>query len=62
MRLEQFRGTFRGPGKMDGSVVNWLNGPLFQAVGAHLGYDVHLEPFRYREKSNIVVLTTSQRP
>jgi hypothetical protein len=59
--LEQYRGAFRGPGKMDGSVVNWLNGPLFRAVGAHLGYTVHLEPFRYRERSNIVVLTTSPK-
>jgi hypothetical protein len=60
--LEQYRGTFRGPGKMDGSIVNWLNGPLLRAVGDHLGYTVHLEPFRrYREKSNIVVLTTTQK-
>ncbi len=60
--LEQYRGTFRGPGKMDGSIVNWLNGPLFRAVGDHLGYAVHFEPFRrYREKSNTVVLTTTQK-
>ncbi len=59
--LEQYRGTFRGPGKLDGAIVNWLNGPLFQLVGAHLGYQVHLEPFRYRERSNTVVLTTSQK-
>jgi hypothetical protein len=25
--------TFRGPGKIEGSIVNWLNGPLFQMVG-----------------------------
>ena len=60
--LEQYRGTFRGPGKMDGSIVNWLNGPLFRAVGDHLGYADHFEPFRrYREKSNTVVLTTTQK-
>ena len=33
--FEQYRGSFRGPGKMDGSIVNWLNGPLFRAVGDH---------------------------
>ena len=33
--LDQYRGAFRGPGKMDGSIVNWLNGPLFRLVGAH---------------------------
>jgi hypothetical protein len=60
--LDQYRGTFRGPGKMDGSIVNWLNGPLFRLVGAHLGYTVQIEPFsRYRAKSNTAVLTTSQR-
>jgi hypothetical protein len=42
--------------------VNWLNGPLLRAVGNHLGYSVHFEPFRrYREKSNTVVLTTTQK-
>lgn len=25
--------TFRGPGKIEGSIVNWLNGPLLQMVG-----------------------------
>jgi hypothetical protein len=60
-KLEDFQGSFRGPGKMDGSIVNWLNGPLFQLVGAHMGYDVRLDPFRYRERSNIVVLTTSPK-
>jgi hypothetical protein len=60
--LDQYRGTFRGPGKMDGSIVNWLNGPLFRLVGAYLGYTVNIEPFsRYRAKSNTAVLTTSQR-
>jgi hypothetical protein len=60
--LEQYRGTFRGPGKMDGSIVNWLNGPLLRALGDHLGYAVHFEPFRrYRAKSNTVVLTTTQK-
>src|SRR3954470_7413132 len=60
--LEQYRGSFRGPGKMDGSIVNWLNGPLLRAVGDYHGYTVHFEPFRrYREKSNIVVLTTTQK-
>jgi hypothetical protein len=60
-RFAQFQGAFRGPGKLDGSIVNWLNGHLFQLVGAHMGYDVHLEPFSYRDKSNIVILTTSQK-
>ncbi|HMI70019.1 MAG TPA: hypothetical protein VK510_08490 [Solirubrobacteraceae bacterium] len=28
--------TFRGPGKIGGSIVNWLNSPLFQMVGERL--------------------------
>jgi hypothetical protein len=28
--------SFRGPGKVEGSIVNWLNGPLFQMVGERL--------------------------
>jgi len=24
--------SFRGPGKLEGSIVNWLNGPLFRQV------------------------------
>jgi hypothetical protein len=28
--------SFRGPGKIKGSVVNWLNGPLLQMVGERL--------------------------
>lgn len=59
--LEQYQGVFRGPGKMDGSIVNWVNGALLREAGDHLGYAVHFEPFRYRERSNIVVLTTSQK-
>ena len=53
--------TFRGPGKMDGSVVNWLNGPLFREIAERLGFHIRLEPFAFREKSNTVVLTTSPK-
>jgi hypothetical protein len=37
--------SFRGPGKLEGSVVNWLNGPLFRQVARERGFDVELEPF-----------------
>jgi hypothetical protein len=53
--------AFRGPGKLEGSIVNWLNGPIFQLVGDRAGFTVKVEPFRYREKSNTVVLTARQR-
>jgi hypothetical protein len=53
--------SFRGPGKLDGSIVNWLNGPLFRAIGERLGFHVSLEPFPYREGSNTVVLSTTPK-
>jgi hypothetical protein len=60
--LEQYRSSFRGPGKYDGSVVNWVNGPLLRFVGNRCGYDVYFQPFTtYRKNSNITVLTTSIR-
>lgn len=59
--LEQYYTAFRGPGKYDGSVVNWVNGPLLQLVGNRCGYDVHFQPFIYRQNSNITILTTSVR-
>jgi hypothetical protein len=37
--------TFRGPGKYDGSVVNWVNGPVLAALGRRNGYDVTYESF-----------------
>ena len=42
---DQYRTGFRGPGKYDGSVVNWVNGPLLAAVGRRQGFDVDFAPF-----------------
>ena len=46
---DQYRTGFLGPGKYDGSVVNWINGPLLALVGSRKGFDVRFEPFRHRE-------------
>jgi hypothetical protein len=59
--MEEYRQGFRGPGKLDGSVVNWVNGPLLQAVAARAGYDLHYAPFRYRPGSRTSILYTTQR-
>jgi hypothetical protein len=59
--LEGYRTTFRGPGKYDGSVVNWVNGPLMAHVGRRQGFDVHYEPFRHRSGGNIVTMTAQVR-
>ena len=31
--MHEYRQGFRGPGKLDGSVVNWVNGALLRAIG-----------------------------
>jgi hypothetical protein len=59
--MEDYRQGFRGPGKLDGSLVAWVNGPLLRAVGARAGYDVHFAPFRYRPGSKTTILYTTQR-
>lgn len=59
--MGEYRHGFRGPGKVDGSVVNWVNGALLRAVGARAGYDVHFAPFRYRPGSRTSILYTTQR-
>jgi hypothetical protein len=59
--VEQFASGFRGPGKYDGSVVNWVNGPLLGALGRKHGFDVQFKPFAHRAGSNVVTLTARTR-
>ncbi|CAN5667389.1 hypothetical protein BH18ACT2_BH18ACT2_01140 [soil metagenome] len=59
--LHRYRSGFLGPGKYDGSVVNWVNGPLLAHVGHRRGFDVEFEPFRHREGTNIVTMTARVR-
>jgi Putative S-adenosyl-L-methionine-dependent methyltransferase len=58
--LQQYASSFRGPGKYDGSVVNWVNGPLLVALGRRHGYEVEFAPFGHRPDSNVLTLTTRQ--
>jgi putative S-adenosyl-L-methionine-dependent methyltransferase len=58
---EQYRDGFYGPGKYDGSVVNWVNGPLLQLVASRRGFGVQFAPFRQRTGSNITTLTAQAR-
>jgi hypothetical protein len=60
-KLDDYGKLFRGPGKMDGSIVNWVNGALLAEVGAQAGYDVHFAPFHYREGSRTSILYTTHR-
>ena len=57
----QYRTGFYGPGKYDGSVVNWVNGPLLQLVASRRGFEVQITPFRQRPGSNITTLTAQAR-
>jgi hypothetical protein len=59
--FEDYGKMFRGPGKMDGSIVNWVNGALLAEVGAQAGYDVHFAPFHYRDGSRTSTLYTTHR-
>ncbi len=53
--------SYRGPGKLEGSIVNWLNGPVFELVGERSGFRVDVEPFAFRAGSNAVVLSARHR-
>src|SRR5215470_5791268 len=59
--LNDYRMGFYGPGKLDGSIVNWVNGVLLREVAERAGYDVHFAPFHYRPNSRTSVLYTTQR-
>ena len=60
-RLKSYAMGFHGPGKLDGSMVNWVNGALLKEVAERVGYDVHFAPFRYRQGSKTSILYTTPR-
>lgn len=59
--VRHYHTGFYGPGKYDGSVVNWVNGPLLQHVGGRKGFDVRISPFAQRPSSNVKTLTAQVR-
>lgn len=59
--LNEYRMGFFGPGKLDGSIVNWVNGVLLREVAERAGYDLHFAPFRYRAGSRTSILYTTER-
>jgi hypothetical protein len=59
--MKDYTAGFRGPGKLDGSFVTWVNGAFLRAVGARAGYDVHFSPFKYRKGSKTQILYTTPR-
>jgi hypothetical protein len=59
--LDDYSMGFHGPGKLDGSIVNWVNGALLREVAERAGYDLHFVPYRYRVGSKTSILYTTQR-
>lgn len=59
--FDQYRVGFHGPGKLDGSIVNWVNGALLRKVAERAGFDVRFVPFQHRKGSKTAVLYTTQR-
>jgi hypothetical protein len=59
--LRQYLNGFRGPGKYDGSVVNWVNGRLLAAIGSRRGFDVTFAPFAHRTGANVMTMTAHAR-
>ncbi len=56
-----YRTGFFGPGKYDGSVVNWVNGPLLQLLASRRGFGVRFSPFTQRPSSNVKTLAAQVR-
>jgi hypothetical protein len=59
--IHQYVNGFRGPGKYDGSVVNWVNGRLLAAIGSRRGFDVSFAAFAYRTGANVLTMTAHAR-
>jgi hypothetical protein len=59
--INQYRLGFFGPGKLEGSLLNWVNGALLKEVAERAGYDVHFAPFHYRKGSRTSILYTTRR-
>ncbi len=59
--LNEYDMGFHGPGKLDGSIVSWVNGALLREVGERSGYNLHFAPFKYRAGSKTSVLYTTRR-
>jgi hypothetical protein len=59
--FKQYRLGYYGPGKLEGSLLSWVNGALLREVAERAGYDVHFAPFTYRKGSKNSVLYTTRR-
>ncbi len=58
---DQYRTGFYGPGKYDGSTVNWINGPLLALLASRRGFGVRFSDFKQRPGANVRTLTAQVR-
>ena len=59
--LDQYRVGFRGPGKYEGSVVNWVNGPVLAAIASRFGYHATFDAMEHGSNRRIVTMTARSR-
>ncbi len=59
--LRRYQQAFSGPGKYDGSVVNWVNGALLQHIGNRRGFELQIQAFAHRQGTNVTTLTARVR-
>jgi hypothetical protein len=59
--MAQYRTGFFGPGKLDGSLLNWVNCALLREVAQREGYNVNFRPFKYRANTHTSILYTTRR-
>ena len=57
----EYRTGFHGPGKYDGSVVNWVNGPLLQLLGQPPRLRRAVRPVQAAPGSHVKTLTAQVR-
>ena len=57
----QYQAGFHGPGKYDGSVVNWVNGPLLALIGNRRGFGVQIVPMHGRPNASVKTLMAQVR-
>jgi hypothetical protein len=58
---DQYQAGFHGPGKYDGSVVNWVNGPLLSLTGNRRGFAVQIAPMHGRPTASVKTLMAQVR-
>lgn len=59
--ISDYHQRFRGPAKFEGSVVDWVNGPLLSAAAEQLGFQIICQSFKPFEPTSRSVILTAMR-